>query len=317
MRIAVLDDYHQIAGSLAPWSIIDGAQVTFFDDSVTDHAALVDRLAPFDVVCLIRERTPMPAELVSALPNLKLLVTAGRANPSIDVAAAHQHGVAVCGTDSTPTAMPELAWAMVFAALRDIPRLDAAVREGRWQNGTRLGVGLSGSTIGFIGLGKSGGIMARQARAFDAHPIAWSENLTDQRANDVGAERATLEELLKRADIVVVTTRLSDRTRGLIGRDQLNKMKETAFLINPSRGPIVDEAALIEALAARSIAGAALDVFDTEPLRADHPLTRLDNVVLTPHMGYVTRGQYTTFFTQMVEAIVAYIHGEIRRPLQS
>ena len=307
-RIAVLDDYQRVAATYADWSAVrKQADVVYFDDHLSDDDALVARLEPFDVVVAMRERTPFPREVLERLPNLKLLVTTGMRNKSIDVAAANDRGITVCGTDSHPTGPVELTWALILAVARHLPQEDASVRAGGWQE--TVGTDLAGATLGVIGLGRLGERVAKVGQAFGMDVVAWSQNLTDERAAEVGIRKVERNELFRTADVVTVHLVLSDRTRGLIGRDEFARMKPTAILVNTSRGPIVDEAALLEALNNGTIAAAGLDVFDTEPLPADHALRRAPRTVLTPHLGYVTGKTYEVFYRQAVEDVAAFLSG--------
>ena len=314
-RIAVLDDYQRAAHGFADWSRLAGHEVTFFHEPLDDPRR--DARSRFDIVCAMRERTPFPAELFDRLPNLRLLVTTGMRNAAIDMDAAAAHGVTVCGTEvpSTPTA--ELAWGLVLALARRIPVEDAGMRAGGWQ--TTVGVDLSGKTLGILGLGRLGSIVARYGAAFGMRLVAWSENLTAERAAECGAELVTKDELFSGSDVVTVHLVLSRRTRGLIGARELGLMKPTALFVNTSRGPIVDEAALLDVLDRGAIAGAGIDVYDREPLPADHPLRRAPNTVLTPHLGYVTEDTYRVFYGQTVEDVEAFLAGSpvrvIGRPL--
>jgi phosphoglycerate dehydrogenase-like enzyme len=304
-RIAVLDDYQRVAHRFADWSRLDGHDVTFFHEPLDDPARVLE---PFDVVCAMRERTPFPAELLERLPNLRLLVTTGMRNASIDLEAAARQGVTVCGTEGSWQATTELAFGLMLALARNIPLEDAAIRAGGWQ--TTVGVSLDGKTLGVVGLGRLGSAAARIGAAFGMRLIAWSENLAPERAAECGAELVSKDELFANADFVTIHLVLSRRTRGLIGAHELGLMKPTAFLVNTSRGPIVDEAALLEALEAGTIAGAGLDVFDREPLPVDHPLRSAPNTVLTPHLGYVTEDTYRLFYEQTVENIEAFFAGQ-------
>jgi phosphoglycerate dehydrogenase-like enzyme len=304
-RIAVLDDYQRVAHRFADWSRLDGHEVTFFHEPLDDPARVLE---PFDVVCAMRERTPFPAELLERLPNLRLLVTTGMRNASIDLEAAARQGVTVCGTEGSWQATTELAFGLMLALARNIPLEDAAIRAGGWQ--TTVGVSLDGKTLGVVGLGRLGSAAARIGAAFGMRLIAWSENLAPERAAECGAELVSKDELFANADFVTIHLVLSRRTRGLIGAHELGLMKPTAFLVNTSRGPIVDEAALLEALEAGTIAGAGLDVFDREPLPVDHPLRSAPNTVLTPHLGYVTEDTYRLFYEQTVENIEAFFAGQ-------
>jgi phosphoglycerate dehydrogenase-like enzyme len=284
-----------------------------FADHLDDRGALARRLHAFDCVVLMRERTPFPRELIDKLPNLRLLITPGQRNASIDVAAATERKVQVCGTDMLPYPTAELAWGLILALFRHIPAEDRAVRAGRWQ--TTLGLGVKGKTLGLIGLGKLGAQVAHIGKAFGMDVIAWSQNLTAERAAEAGAALVGKDDLFARADVVSIHLVLGPRSRGLVGAAELRRMKPTAFLVNTSRAPIVDEAALIAALSERRIAGAGLDVFEPEPLAKDHPLLKLDNTVITPHLGYVTEENYRLAYGQVLEAIRAFIDGKVLRPL--
>jgi phosphoglycerate dehydrogenase-like enzyme len=313
-RVAVLDDYQDVAESLADWaSLPDGTEVVFFSYHLTDVDALVERLAEFDVVVLMRERTAFPRSLIARLPRLKLIVTAAMRNVAIDVDAARDHGVVVSGTEGSGGATLDLTWGLILALLRHLPAEDAALRAGRWQ--TTLGVDLAGKTLGLLGLGRLGSGVARVGRAFGMEVIAWSEHLTAERAAEVGATRVERDELFSAADILSIHVVLSDRTRGLVGAKELAAMKPTAYLINTSRGPIVDETALIDALHARQIAGAGLDVYDVEPLPMTHPLRSAPHTVLTPHIGFVTRETYRQWYSGAVEDIAAFLSGKPIRVL--
>jgi phosphoglycerate dehydrogenase-like enzyme len=262
----------------------------------------------------MRERTPFPRALLERLPRLRLLVTTGMRNAAIDLQAAADRGVLVCGTGGLPYPTAELAWGLVLALARRIPREDRATREGRWQE--TVGLGLNGKTLGVLGLGTLGSRVARFGRAFEMDVLAWSQNLTAERAAEIGAVRVDRDELLARSDVVTIHLVLSERTRGLIGARELGLMKRTAYLVNTSRGPIVDEAALVRALRDGTIAGAGLDVYDEEPLPPDHALRGLPNTVITPHLGYVTEETYRIFYGQALEDILAYLRGEPVRVLR-
>jgi len=317
LKVAILDDYQRVAHSLADWnSLASRAQPEFFHDNLVDLPRLADRLQSFQAVVLMRERTPFPRSLLARLPNLKLLATSGMWNAAIDLVACEEHGVTVCGTQVGGGGTAQLTWALILALAQQITTVDRDIREGRWQTG--LGEELTGKTLGLLGLGRIGANVARAAQAFDMHVLAWSANLTDERAAAAGAERVERDELLRRSDVVSVHLVLSARTRGLLGRRELALLKPTAFLVNTSRGPIVDEAALIEVLEERRIAGAGLDVFDAEPLPLDHPLRRLPNTVLTPHIGYVSRESYAVVYPQLLEDVEAWLDGApIRRMLST
>jgi phosphoglycerate dehydrogenase-like enzyme len=307
-RIAVLDDYQGVASAMAAWSDLpDGTAVEIFRDHLSDQDRLVARLRDFDAVAAMRERTPFPRTLLERLPRLRLLVTTGRANASIDLGACRERGITVCGTEGVNGPTAELAWGLILALLRRIPREDRATREGHWQ--TTIGEGAAGKVLGVIGLGRLGSRVARIGCAFEMEVLAWSEHLSIERAAEAGATRAEKDELLSRSDVVSIHLVLSDRTRGLIGRREIALMKPTAYLVNTARGPIVDEAALIAALRERRLAGAGLDVFDEEPLPRDHPFLTLPNTVITPHLGYVTAETYAVFYRQTVEDIRAWLAG--------
>jgi phosphoglycerate dehydrogenase-like enzyme len=310
MRVAVLDDYQGVALSYADWG---GLEVEVFADHLAGDDEVVARLAPFEVVVAMRERTPFTRARLERLERLKLLVTTGMRNASIDLEAAREHGVTVCGTGSLGPPTAELAWGLILALTRHIPAEDARMRAGGWQH--TIGPELAGRTLGLLGLGRLGSRMARIAQAFEMETIAWSQNLTPERAAEAGAEAVAKDELFRRADIVSVHLVLSDRTRGLVGADELALMQPTAYLVNTSRGPIVDEAALLDALHSGRIAGAALDVYDTEPLPADHPLRSAPHTVLTPHIGYVTTGTYELFYGDAVEDIDRWLAGDPVRVL--
>jgi phosphoglycerate dehydrogenase-like enzyme len=296
MKIAILDDYQDVALRLADWSDVSRhAEIVVFNDHVAEPSAVIERLRPFDVVCVMRERTPLPREILQQLPNLKLIASTGPRNASIDSQAATDLGIAVTATgyDSTPTI--EFTWSLILANMRGVDRETASLKAGGWQKG--LGSNLRGKTLAVVGLGNVGKEVARIGLAFGMKVIAWSQNLTEETAaSAAGATLVDKSTLFREADVVTVHLVLSGRTRGLIGRSEFALMKPTARLVNTSRGPIVDEAALIEALQARQIAGAAVDVFDVEPLPPDHPFRKLENVLATPHIGYVTEDLYRTFY---------------------
>ncbi len=316
LRVALLDDYQDAALGSADWRRLEGkVRVEAFHDHLTDEAALAERLQPFDVVMALRERTPFRRSLLQRLPNLKLLCTAGMRNAAIDLEAATERGVLVCGTGGGSRSTMELTWGLILALVRSIPREDRSVRGGGWQE--TVGFGLDGKTLGIIGLGNIGGQVAEVARAFHMRLLVWSQNLTDERARACGAERASKDELLAQSDIVTIHLVLSPRSTGLLGARELALLRPSAYLVNTSRGPIVDEAALIAALQAGAFAGAGLDVFDQEPLPLDHPLRSLPNVVLTPHLGYVTADTYRVFYGQTLENIEAFIAGTPQRVLNA
>ena len=309
MRIAILDDYQGVAAGLADWSqLSNDTEVQFFREHLSDEDRLVDRLKDFQVVMGMRERTPFPRSLLSRLPKLRLLVTTGARNASFDVDTATELGIVVCGTGGAGEGPTELTWGLIIGLLRHIPQEDQRTRQGKW--GTEIGVGLKGKTLGLLGLGHIGSRMARVGNAFDMPVIAWSQNLTAQRAAESGATLVDKDALFRESDIVSIHVRLSERTRGLVGVRELALMKATAYLVNISRGPIVDEAALIDALQRKAIAGAALDTFDVEPLPAGHALLKLSNTLLAPHNGYVTEESFRAMYAGVVEDIRAFAGGE-------
>jgi phosphoglycerate dehydrogenase-like enzyme len=264
----------------------------------------------------MRERTPLSGDLLRALPNLRLIVTSGKRNDAIDVATASELGITVCGTDSPSTATPELTFALMLALARNLIAENASMRAGGWQVG--IGQDLAGSTLGIIGLGRLGSKVAKIAQAFDINVCAWSTNLTQEHCEELGVTfMASREDLLRASDFVTIHQRLSDRTRGLISAPEFKQMKPTAYLINTSRGPIIDDGDLIDAINNREIAGAALDVYDREPLPPSHPLRQCEGLLLTPHLGYVTRHTWDVFYSQMVEAILAWIDGKPIRVIKA
>jgi phosphoglycerate dehydrogenase-like enzyme len=315
LHCAILDDYQNCALGFADWSSLGGVQVTNFTDVITSPDALAEQLAGFEIIVATRERTRFDRALLARLPRLKLLVTTGMRNFAIDTESAAKLGIMVCGTRILPYPAAELTWGLLLALARHIPADAASVRAGeKWQ--TRIGVGLSGKTLGIIGLGKIGRQIARYAQAFEMRPLAWSPSLTDQESQSAGAERApSLDALLQRSDIVTLHMVLADSTRGMIGARELALLRPTALLVNTSRGPLIDETALVQTLAEKRITGAALDVYDTEPLPAGHPFRTLPNVVATPHLGYVISENYQIFYTDAVESIRAWRKGSPVRTL--
>jgi phosphoglycerate dehydrogenase-like enzyme len=306
MNVAILDDYQNVALRLADWSRVrHRAEIMVFNDHVADPSAVVERLRPFDVVCVMRERTPLTRVILQQLPNLRLIASTGPRNASIDSQAAADFCIAVTATgyDSTPTI--EFSWSLILASMRGIDREAASLKAGGWQIG--LGSNLRGKTLGVVGLGNIGREVARIGVAFGMKVIAWSQNLTEEKASAAGANLVDKQTLFRKADIVTLHLVLSGRTRGLIGASEFALMKPTARFVNTSRAPIVDEAALIEALRARRIAGAAVDVFDVEPLPPDHPFRKLDNVLATPHIGYVTEELYRTFYADAAANIATWL----------
>jgi phosphoglycerate dehydrogenase-like enzyme len=325
MRVAILDDYQQVALASADWAQLPDAEITVFTEHIERTEALAGALEPFDVIVAMRERTPFTSERISLLPHLKLLVTTGMANASIDLAAAREHDVTVCGTGGSRGSTAELTWGLILAVVRHIPEEDRRMKAaggaggaaigpgGGWQR--TIGTGLHDKHLGIVGLGNQGREVAKVGRAFGMKLLAWSQNLDPARAEKAHAELVSKEELFSRADVVTVHYKHSERSTGLVGEAELALMKPTAYLINTSRGPIVDTAALMTALRAGKIAGAGLDVYDTEPLPLSHPLRRLPNVVLTPHLGYVTEDAYRVFYGDAVEDIAAFAKGEPVRVL--
>jgi phosphoglycerate dehydrogenase-like enzyme len=307
--IAVLDDYQNVALSLADWSVLDDrASVTVFNDHLADADAVVERLQPFDVVCMMRERTPLTRAIIERLPRLRLIASTALHNASIDVKAAEERGIPVTHTGYTSAPTIELTWALILAGARNLVAENASLRNGNWQR--FIGDDMAGGTLGVLGLGNVGGAVAQIGKAFGMNVLAWSQHLTAERAAEVGAELVSKVELFRRADVVSVHLVLSRRTRGLVGAPEFALMKPTARLVNTSRGPIVVEADIIAALKAHKIAGAAIDVFDQEPLPLDHPFRTLPNLLATPHIGYVSRGLYARFYRDTVENIRHWLDGQ-------
>jgi phosphoglycerate dehydrogenase-like enzyme len=308
-RVAILDDYQHAALQMTDWSVLPAdVEVQVFSDHLTAEDALVERLKDFDIVMAMRERTPFQRSVLQRLPKLRLLTTTGMRNAAIDLPAATDCGVTVCGTGGVLSPTAELTWGLILALLRHIHREDQATRAGQWQ--ISMGLGVQGKTLGVIGLGNLGSQVATVGKALQMQVIAWSQNLTAERAAQFGVRLVSKNELLSQADIVTIHLVLSQRTRRLLGAGDLALMKPTAYLVNTSRGPIIDENALVDALQKKTIAGAALDVFDEEPLPLEHPLRRLENTVITPHIGYVTAETYKIFFDQTVENIQAFLNGK-------
>jgi phosphoglycerate dehydrogenase-like enzyme len=306
INVAVLDDYQGVAMSIVDWSSVsDRSNITVFRDHLADQDAVVERLAPFDVVCIMRERTPMPAALLQRLPRLKLIASTGPRNASIDLVAAAERGISIAHTGYTSAPTIELTWALILASARHIPSEAASVRSGSWQH--TLGDDLAGKTLGILGLGNVGSGVAKVGLAFGMSVIAWSQNLTSDAAKAVGAHLVSKEELLRTADVISIHLVLSPRTIGLIGAAEFALMKPSARLINTSRGPLVVEKALLDALANHRISGAAIDVYDVEPPPKRHPYRRANNLLATPHIGYVTRGLYERFYRDSVTNIAAWL----------
>ncbi len=309
LKGAILDDYQSVARKVADWSpLAKDVDFTVFTEALGGPDKVVAALKDCAVVCLMRERTLFGKDVIDALPALKLIVTSGMRNAAIDVAAAAARGIPVCGTESLGHPTAELTFGLILELARKIGVENARLKAGgRWQS--TLGIDLYGKTLGIIGLGKLGVRVARVARAFDMKVVAWSQNLVKEKAEAVGATLVSKEELLRTSDFVTVHVQLSARTRGLIGAAELGLMKRSAFFINTSRGPVADEKAIEAALRAGTIAGAAIDVYNEEPLPLDHPFRTLDNIVITPHLGYVTEESYQRFYGQMVEDIRAWLDG--------
>ena len=302
MQVAILDDYQNVAMEMADWSpVAERADITVFNDHISDSDDLIERLAPFDVVFVMRERTPLSRNIIERLPRLKMIASTGPFNASIDMAAAREQGIHVGTTGGSLASTVELTWALILAASCNIVSQSAAVRNGQWQ--TSVGRELAGRVLGVLGVGRIGARVARIGVAFGMEVIAWSQNLTSESAAEAGATYVVKEELFGRSDVLTIHLRLSERTTGLVGAAELAVMKPTALLVNTSRGPIVDEPAMIDALRSGTIDAAALDVFDTEPLPTGHPLRNLDNVLATPHIGYVADHNYRTFYRDAVAAI--------------
>ncbi len=307
-RIAVLDDYQGAALRLANWEpVLRDGSVTVFNDTLRSVDALAERLMPFDIVCVMRERTRFDADLLQRLPNLRLIASSGSWNAAIDLVAAHKAGVTVHCTEGFGTATPEFTWALILAAARHLPEEIAAMRAGHWQQ--NVGADLHGRTLGLLGLGIVGSAVAKVGIAFGMEVIAWSQNLTPAHAAASGARLVDRDALFAESDVLSIHTRLSPRTEGLVNAAAFAKMKPHTILVNTSRGPIVDETALVDALQQRRIAAAAIDVYDEEPLPVAHPLRNTPHLIATPHLGYVTEGTYRRFFAQTVENIRNWMDG--------
>ncbi|MDT5056285.1 MAG: hypothetical protein QOF66_4651 [Mycobacterium sp.] len=313
-RIAILDDYQDVARDMADWDSLN-MEVAVFNQPFSGSGEVVNALGGFDVVVAMRERTAFPAEVIQSLTDLALLISTGPAvNAAIDLDAAHNNGITVCHTGYSFTPAVELTWALILAAARNLTVESDSMRSGGWQRS--VGVGLAGKTLALLGLGRIGSLVARTGQSFGMNTVAWSPNLTEQRAAEHGVTAVSKQELFSDADILTIHLGLGDRTRGIVGTAELRAMKPSAMLVNTSRGPIVDEAALVTALRTEAIGGAALDVFDIEPLPAEHALRSLPNVLLSPHLGFVTREQYETFYRDAVENIAAFEEGRPIRVLR-
>jgi phosphoglycerate dehydrogenase-like enzyme len=309
VRVAVLDDYQNAALDMADWSPLEGlCEITIFTDHLSEEDALAERLAPFEVLCVMRERTPIGRSLMARLPKLRLICSTGRRNAAIDGDAAAEHGVAILltGYSSNPTI--EMTWALILGLMRNLVTEANSVTAGGWQR--TVAGDLHGRTLGVLGLGNIGGAVARIAQAFGMKVVAWSQNLTADKASAAGAELVSKEDLFARADIVTIHLVLSDRTRGVVDAATLARMKPAALLVNCARGPIVDEAALVAALRGGHIAGAAIDVYAEEPLPVEHPFRTLPNVLATPHVGYVSVDTYRTFYGDTVRNIAEWLQAE-------
>src|SRR6478735_3827969 len=315
LRCAILDDYLNLALSVADWSKVDDrVDIAVFNQPFASEQAAAHALKDFEILCAMRERTPFPRTLFAALPNLKLLITSGMRNAAIDMEAAKDHKVVLCGTQWGRDPTAPLTMGLILELTRNIGRENARMHAGEALQ-KFVGLEIEGRTLGVVGLGKLGSKVASLAKAFGMNVIAWSPNLTPEKCKEAGVAYATKEELFANADIVTIHVVLSQRSRGLVGADDLARMKPTSYLINTARGPIVDEAALLETLKARKIAGAGIDVFSVEPLPVDNPFRKLDNVVLTPHLGYTTEEGFRSHYGQMVEGIDAWFKGEPLRRL--
>ena len=314
MRLAILDDYQGVALSVVNWARhLPGIDVVSFTDHVEDASELVARLQPFEVLVAMRERTPLPKRVLEKLPALRLLITTGKRNAVIDVAAANALGVTVSATRGSEGAPAELAWGLILSLARQIPQADAGMRAGRWQES--IGVGLHGKTLGVLGLGDLGSQVASIGRAFGMRLAAWSPHLTAERATAQQVRLVPKEQFFETADVISIHLVLSDTTRGLVSEPELRRMRSTAFLINTSRAAIVDEKALLRALTEGWIGGAGIDVYQQEPLPADHPLRFAPRTVLTPHLGYVTLEAYRLFFGDVIEDVQGYLGGAPIRPV--
>ncbi len=315
MRLAILDDYEGVALEMADWNkLVPKVQIDVYRDNIKEKVKLLERLLPYDILVIMRERTSFPRDLLERLPNLKLLITTGKLNLAIDLATCKERGIVVCGTAPSNTAAAELAWALILATLRRIPQHDRAVRDGFWTNS--IGSNISNKVLGILGLGRLGTQVCRVGLAFGMNVIAWSPNLTPYRAAEVGAVFTDKKTFFSTADIISIHLILSNKTRNLIGKSEINLMKPESYLINTSRGPIIEEAALLEALKKKRIAGAGLDVFDHEPLLPNHPFLKLDNTVITPHIGYVTKESFQVFFREALEDVSAWLSGKPLRVIQ-
>ena len=316
MKLALLDNYHGVALQMADWGRLAGrVEIVSFDAPIADAAELVRRLSPFDAILAMRERTAFPRSILEQLPKLRLLITTGMWNASIDIAVAAELGIQVCGTRDVGHLTAELTLGLILALARQTPHEERALRAGHWQ--VRLGHSVRGRTLGLLGLGNLGRQVGAFGRTLGMETIAWSQNLTPAAANEAGCRLVERNELFRAADYLTIHVRLSERTRGLVGAEELSLMKPSAYLINTSRGPIVDERALFETLSARRIAGAALDVYGREPLPLDDPIRSLDNVILLPHLGYVSEENYRCMYGDGLEAVETFLGGKPVRALNA
>ena len=306
LKAVILDDYQNVALKMADWSVLDGrVDITVFNDHLSDAEELIERLMPFDVVCVMRERAPLTREIIERLPNLKMIASTGLENASIDLDAAATYGIEVVHTGYSSTPTIEFTWTLILAMARNIGLENYSLRQGGWQ--VSIGEELAGKTLGLLGLGRVGSAVGIIGRAFGMNVVAWSQNLTPERALASGVQLVSKEALFNTADFLSIHVRLSPRTHHLVGQAELAQMKPTSRLINTSRGPIVDQAALLKSLTSGQIAGAAVDVYDVEPLGNPHPLRELPNVLATPHIAYVTEGLYRTFYGDTVRNIVHWV----------
>lgn len=317
IRLAILDDYQDAAKDFAPWQNLKdrGVEITTFTNPFTSTEEVVSALSGYEAIVAMRERTPFPREVIERLPELKLLVTTGMANAAIDLGAANEQGIVVCGTSGSATAAPEHTWALLLAFARDLTNQENSLRAGSWQ--TSVGFELAGKTLGILGLGKIGQRIAGYAKAFGMDVIAWSPNLQEDTAAAAGARKVSKEELFSESDIVTLHVRLSERSEGVVGEKELRLLGPEGVLVNTARGPLVDQQALLSALNNGWIKGAAIDVYDVEPVPADHPLLKAPNTLLAPHLGYVTAESYTRFYGEAYEDVVAWLDGKPARLLNS
>ncbi len=316
LRLAILDDFQGVALKMADWrELEDRVEITVFGEAELDFDKLIERLLPFDLIATVRERTPFPRQLIDRLPRLQLLATTGMFNRSFDLVALGERQITACGTASSWVSTGEMTWALILTLARSVHIENLAIRNGQWQ--TTVGAGLEGKRLGLIGLGKIGSHVARIAKAFDMEVIAWSRHLNEARCKEVGVRLVDKAELFSSSDFISLHYVLSESTHHLIAANDFAMMKPSAYFVNTSRGHLIDEMALVDVLQRHAIAGAGLDVYETEPLSPDHPLLQLSNVVLTPHLGYVTHDQYATYYAQTIENILAFLNGNPTRLLRT